>query len=135
VNRRRMFVETSPATPCYNCLAWAAGEDNRWWEPDVLGLYYWPPGAPREISLSAFVAAFVSIGYVECEGDELEEGFQKIAIYAHPNGTPTHAARQLSDGRWTSKLGEYIDIEHDTHADYPMGCNYGTVRIVVRRQR
>jgi hypothetical protein len=29
---------------------------------------------------------------------------------------PTHAARQLPSGRWTSKLVLREDIEHDLHA-------------------
>ena len=34
-----------------------------------------------------------------------------VAIY-QSGGLPTHAARQLSDGNWTSKLGPNIDITH-----------------------
>jgi hypothetical protein len=37
----------------------------------------------------------------------------KVAIYAS-GGELTHAARQLPDGQWTSKLGDLEDIEHDT---------------------
>jgi len=33
----------------------------------------------------------------------------------------THAARQLPDGRWTSKLGRLEDIEHDTPDDVAGG--------------
>jgi hypothetical protein len=39
-------------------------------------------------------------------------GEEKICLYAK-NGKPTHAARQLSNGRWTSKLGPDEDVEHD----------------------
>src|ERR1035441_9994296 len=41
------YKVTSPATRRYNCLAWAAGETGRRWEPDPLGIYYWPPRVPR----------------------------------------------------------------------------------------
>ena len=30
------------------------------------------------------------------------------------NAVPTHAARQLPDGKWTSKLGPFEDIKHST---------------------
>ena len=43
----------------------------------------------------------------------LEEGFIKVAIFADSSLRPTHVARQLSNGNWTSKLGQNIDIEHD----------------------
>lgn len=31
----RGYSITSPATPEYNCIAWAAGEAQSWWEPDL----------------------------------------------------------------------------------------------------
>jgi hypothetical protein len=33
---------TSPETPKYNCIAWAAGKDDKWWWPDKNNQYYWP---------------------------------------------------------------------------------------------
>ena len=32
------YFVTSPATPEYNCIAWAAGETDRWWWPDPMGV-------------------------------------------------------------------------------------------------
>jgi hypothetical protein len=55
--------------------------------------------------MSAFIQAYKSLGYELCDNSELEAGFEKIAIYATSDGEPTHAARQLSVGLWTSKLG------------------------------
>jgi hypothetical protein len=43
----------------------------------------------------------------------LEPGFLKVALYG-TGLTYTHAARQLADGKWTSKLGKGEDIEHDS---------------------
>jgi hypothetical protein len=42
-----------------------------------------------------------------------------------------HAARQLPGGRWTSKLGNREDIEHDLNA--VSGEAYGTVVMVLKR--
>jgi len=109
------YLITSPVTRRYNCLAWGAGESERRWEPDALGQYYWPPGIPRELTLNAFSQAYETLGYRLCYGSALEEGRQKIAIFAiEMNGIerPTHVALQLESGSWTSKLGDCEDIEH-----------------------
>ncbi len=49
-------------------------------------------------------------------------------------GTPQHFARQLPNGKWTSKLGDLNDIEHDD-----LKClictEYGTPQIVFKRKR
>jgi len=37
---------------------------------------------------------------------------EKIALYAL-QGVPSHAARLLANGLWTSKLGADIDLSHD----------------------
>jgi hypothetical protein len=66
-----------------------------------------------------------------CEGSGLEVGFEKIALYALPDGEPTHAARQLLSGKWTSKLGRWQDIEHELEG---LVCDrYGTVKQVLKR--
>jgi hypothetical protein len=126
------FRVTSPATRDYNCIAWAAGDTARWWwpddDPDNAG--FWPPGVAAEETLDAFAAAFATIGYALCSGENRESGFEKIAVFANA-GIPTHAARQLASGRWTSKLGMREDIEHDLHAI--SGTLYGTVALVLRR--
>ena len=58
---------TSPAQPDYNCIAWAAGDDSRWWEPDAFGLYHWPEDVPRQYTLEAFTQAFRILGFEVCE--------------------------------------------------------------------
>jgi hypothetical protein len=102
---------TSPTTWDYNCLAWAVGVTDAWWWP-VPGRF-WPPGIPREETLDAVVAAFGTRGFSPCAGADFEAGLEKIALYA-AGDIPTHAARQLPNGWWTSKLGPSFDIEHDT---------------------
>ena len=106
---------TSPATPEYNCIAWAAGETESWWEPDPLSLYYWPSNTPRQYTAEAYIKAY-----------------GKIAIYIDSHGKPTHAARQLSSGIWTSKLGQLEDIEHSKLDDIT-GSQYGSVGVILKR--
>src|SRR5882762_1106477 len=110
------YRSASPCTRRYNCIAWAAGEDHLWWEPDQLKIYYWPPGVPRAYSVEAYIGAFATRRYEVCLDSALEIGYEKIALFAAitPVGPyPTHAARQLPTGSWTSKLGPCEDIEHD----------------------
>ena len=104
---------TSPEEPRYNCIAFAAGDDQEWWWPDMDS--YWPQNVPRHETLTTFIAAFETIGYIQCLDGVYEQGFTKIAIYVDDTGMPTHAARQLSDSTWTSKCGELEDIEHDLY--------------------
>jgi hypothetical protein len=123
------WTKTSHHTPEYNCIAWAAGDDERWWWPSPES--YWPPGVSEDGSLECFVAAFRTRGYERCADAVLEPGFEKVALYADDAGQPTHAARQLPSGRWTSKLGTEMDIEH-TLAGLE-GPVYGRVALFLRR--
>ncbi len=123
---------TSPETPKYNCIAWAAEDDTAWWWPDAFGDYYWPEEAPRQETIEAFIAAFGLLGYHPCANMELETDFEKIAIYVDANGVPTHAAKQLPSGKWTSKLGRLEDIEHATPENLT-GDLYGSVAVALRR--
>ena len=111
--RTEGYSVTSPPTWNYNCIAFAAGLETEWWWPDPNSDAAWPRGVPCEETLEAFAAAFATLGYEICADGELEQGYEKVAIYAQ-NGVPTHAAKQLDDGRWKSKLGAWEDIEHNT---------------------
>ena len=132
---------TSPATHSYNCIAWAAGDDSCWWWPSsffpgsLLGGSYWPRDVPPKRTLDNFELAFKRLGYRRCENGDLEDETEKIAIYADAAGLPTHAARQLSDGRWASKCGEYEDIIHDTPDAVAGEPGYGAVAIFMRRKQ
>jgi hypothetical protein len=121
---------TSPPSEVYNCIAWAAQDTSHWWWPDNAPGTYWPLSATRAESLSAFQEAFASQGYSVCQSADLEAGYDKIAVFAH-DAIPTHAARQLPSGRWTSKLGLLEDIEHDL-SDLE-GHAYGHIAFVMKR--
>jgi len=126
---------TSPATRAYNCIAWAAGIDTQWWDPN--DLYYWPPNVPREVTIEAIVQVYEGLGFTICIGGALEAGFDKIAIFAKYQGErriPTHAARQLDSGQWTSKLGACEDISH-AEAAHVNGPGYGEVIYFMSRPR
>lgn len=126
------YTVISPATFVYNCIAWAAGIADDWWWPDPMGVSTWPASARREETVPAFEEAFQTLGYVPGADNTLEPGFEKIALYAL-NGAPKHAARQIQDGRWTSKLGELEDVEHTL--DGLVGTWYGSVVSILKRPR
>ena len=58
----------------------------------------------------------------------------KIAIYINPDTEGvTHVAKQTKSGIWTSKLGPYKDIEHNT-LDSLTGRDFGIVAIIMKRK-
>ncbi len=128
------FKITSEFNRKYNCIAWALGIDDVWWEPDSKGTYFWPPSAPRVLTIEAFILAFAYVGFVQCDHDDYEPGFEKIALFADAVGKPTHVARQLPSGNWTSKLGREEDIETETLAELTES-DYGEVVAFLRHPR
>ena len=124
----------SEPDPRYNCIAFAAGRtDVYWWPdpfPDPLN-DYWPAGIPRDETVDAIAELYRSLGYEPCTDASLEPGFEKVALYA-VGSEPTHAARQILNGRWVSKLGPQEDIEHGAPDDLSGPC-YGQVVRVLKR--
>ncbi len=119
---------TSPADVEYNCVAWAARDCDHWWQPGV----FWPIDTSwDEHGIADLELAFKSLKYEDCPDGSLEPGFEKVALYGD-SFMYTHAARQLSDGKWTSKLGKAADIEHDTPDDLAGGV-YGYVAQFMKR--
>ena len=130
---------TSPQTTDYNCVGWAPSDDERWWSPVAGFGSYWPPEIPRALDVATFIALFELLGFERCDDDALEPDSEKIAIFAE-DGYFTHVARQLPSGRWTSKLGNDVDIEHALddlvrrETPFPQ-YRYGAVAALLRRPR
>ena len=79
---------------------------------------YWPEGVAREETADAFIA---------------EPSFEKVAIYFQ-RGRPTHAAHQLPNGKWTSKLGRDVDVGHDTLEEIRDSYDYSDPAIFLKRR-
>ena len=121
---------TSPATPDYNCIAWSVGEIEHWWQPGV----YWPVASSEDdYGIGALERAFLSLGFEDCDNSGLESDCEKVALYGG-SLFYTHAARQLPNGKWTSKLGRSEDIQHDAPDDVAGGL-YGEVVQFMKRAR
>jgi hypothetical protein len=98
---------TSDESPLFNCIAYAADDDQHWWWPTS----HWPI-AWREEAVDCFIAAFCTLRYLPCRHGDLEHGYEKVALYTDGNRTPTHMAKQRPDGIWISKCGPNQDIQH-----------------------
>jgi len=133
---REGYRVTSPDEWVYNCVAHAADRtDARWWPTaDEVEGVFWPESVPRDETIEAFILVFGTLGYTPCGDSILETGFETIAIYVDLNGVPCHVARQLTSGRWTSKLGGWEDIEHDTLTAVE-SSDYGKATHFLKRSR
>ena len=127
------FEITSARDTRYNCIAWAAGDTQRWWWPGEAQFSFWPAGVERVESITSFVEAFATLGYALSPSGVHNPDFEKVAIFASSDGIPTHMARQLPKGSWTSKLGTLEDI---THVDVSgvAGADYGEVVAFLQRR-
>jgi hypothetical protein len=128
------WIETSLPTTDYNCFAFAAGDETRWWDPLPPGLYYWPPNIPRGHQLEHFQRAYETEGFRRCADGNLVDGIEKIAIFLNAYGGVEHAARQESDGKWKSKIVGFEDICHDDLHALSNG-DYGDPRCFMERER
>lgn len=124
---------TSAPTIEYNCIAWAIEKDNLVWWPDSMGLYAWPPEIERQENLDIFVRFFQKYGYEICTDDSSEQGFEKIALYVDEHDRGTHSAKQLRNGKWTSKLAAGEDIEHNT-LQALIGARLGQIGCILKRR-
>lgn len=127
------YKKTSEFDVTYNCIAWAAEDSTRWWWPLPQKPYYWP--IPQMgVTRQNFIDAFATLGYIVANAldPSLQSDLEKVALFEDSAGKPTHAARQLPSGTWTSKLGKEIDIEHIAVAGVE-GPEYGTVAVILVR--
>jgi hypothetical protein len=127
------WIKSSERTDQYNCAAFAAGDETQKWDPFPPGLYFWPPNVPRDYSASVFVLAYSTIGYAVCADDSVDPRYEKIALYTNAHGGVLHVARQLPDGRWTSKLGDEEDIIHAAPQSLA-SQEYGQPTVFLRRE-
>lgn len=142
--RSQFFEVKSGSTKGYNCVAYAAGDDTRWWEPIVapdpvgeeMGGYYWPedPEIPAWFSVTAIEQIFAKGGYKACEDSRRVPGAEKIAIYGTDSTNATHVAKQRLDGVWISKMGRFADIEHGPPEDLQGGTIGQIQRFMIRYQ-
>ncbi len=130
------YVVTSPEDPSYNCIAFAAGDTTRKWDPGRLPEpgYYWPSEAIEDDNddIDALRRVFAAIGFEDCDKGDLEAGYRKVALYALTSDDWLHAAIQDVTGDWLSKLGVSYDIRHPSPQCLE-GPTYGNVVCFMRK--
>lgn len=120
----------APASLNYNCIAHSVGKNDVWIAP--------PP------SLADADDFFAGFGYVpslpptDPRAFALSAGIDKVVLFATESDgsvNPTHAIRQTCDGDWTSKNGQWMQVEVDSPLQME-GPAYGVaVRVYERYQR
>ncbi|MXZ92075.1 MAG: hypothetical protein F4Z05_11465 [Chloroflexi bacterium] len=123
------FEIVGEPTTQYNCIAYAAGYASDWWWPD--GINYWPPWATPTERTESLIEVFDGLGYEQCDDSHAETGYQKVALYEE-EGEMKHAAVQMSDGAWRSKMGQGPLIEHRSPESLSGGI-YGDATVYMRR--
>ena len=113
----------------YNCMAYAAGDVTEWWWPDAIS--YWPPWATDDNRIESLKEVFAGLGFEHCDDSKAEDGYEKVALY-EVQGTFQHAAVQMPNGRWRSKMGQGPVIEHLSPESLSGGM-YGNPTIYMRR--
>ena len=104
------FELTSEVTSRYNCVAWAVGNDK-----EVIDLSLDEDEEPilyPDLTCLTYIEYFEKEGFELCETPDWEADYEKIALFEKDGKTFEHVARQIQENLWTSKLGEWEDIEH-----------------------
>lgn len=142
-NDPRFVTVISEPSTVYNCIAWALGHRDEWWEPHSPGSIsagqdIWPAGLPHNRDPETLRQLFQQEGFTDCENGDFAPAVVKIALYRIPDGNGgyrwTHAARQLKTGLWTSKLGSSYEVTHRKPDDLD-GALYGTVYAYMSKPR
>ena len=71
------------------------------------------------------------LGYEQSDRSDTEVGYQRVALY-EVNGEMKHAALQMPNGRWRSKIGKGPVIE-DSSPELLADGIYGTPTTIMRR--
>ncbi len=102
---RGEFQVVCPASDRYNCVAYAAGDTSQPWSDELED--FWPLQVARDPTIRGLEKLFRWLEFKKCNGPRLEGAYQKVALYAS-KGLWTHAALQMPNGRWRSKLGKGV---------------------------
>lgn len=126
LNFDQHFTFTSAKGDDYNCAAWAVEIIDEW-------IQFKDENGHLDVSLKRYIDYYEKHGFVKCDNQDFEEGWIKIVIYADDKNEFTHVARQLPNGKWTSKLGDWEDIEHES-PQVLAGKSYGKPTVVMGKK-
>jgi hypothetical protein len=124
------FEVLAAPTRVYNCIANSLGYHDRWVNPIT---------SSGSNKLAGMDQLYAAQGYQRMSTLDysLRAGYQKVVVYAKvTNGViteVTHAAIQMSDGAWSSKLGQNALIKHVLPDDLAGGLYGIPVAVYIRR--
>ena len=132
---------TSDSDKNYNCVAWVLGKTKEFWTPFGLIIpasfppYRWHSDVPQDGSLSSYKVLFQKFGFSMAGDSKPERGYEKIALYEQDDKF-THVAKQVDESKWSSKLGDIEDIEHELKSLEKKGpLAYGRVACFMKRPK
>jgi hypothetical protein len=127
------YTKTSDETILYNCVAYVLGEyDKIYSSYEEEGI--WIDGLEKTHTPKNYADFFKKIkGFEICKNADFDDKYEKIAIYGLEDEF-LHVAIQLQNGKWSSKIGEYEDIEHNSLKAVG-GGRYGYPIIFMQRLR
>lgn len=129
-SEKEPFIITSPENTHYNCVAWALGDTENWWEPDED--YCWLPHLELDDRLQTVQQLFEYFGFEVVSQPDWENQIEKIALYSNDGLFCSHVAKQTVDGHWTSKLGISFDVKHSLQT-LEAGI-YGHLAVVLQKK-
>ena len=113
------FDITSDDTPIYNCIGFAIGFTDVWvalGHPTRIPWFWWPETVPFSSDKDALVKTFEYFGFIKCDDDQIELGWDKVALYGD-DVQWLHAAKVIGPNLYHSKLGCGHDIHHKGDKD------------------
>jgi hypothetical protein len=125
------FEVIRPNSTSYNCIAWSLGYTDRW---------IWPAQNGGQVYFSDFDDLYTRHGFKKATTMSFDKSakYDKVVLYAKANDwnilEPTHAAKQQSDGSWTSKVGKLPVIRH-LHPNDLEGSSYGQPYVIYLRPK
>jgi hypothetical protein len=115
-----------------NCLGFALGDFNNWWEPPKQAGQYWPPGFANDLKVKTVEEIIRLHGFTITVSRDESPQTDAIAIYAIGDEW-THFAK-FSDGVWASKLGIGHDVSRVDLEDLNIDM-YGEVVTILSRSK
>ena len=127
LKHKENFEYTSNQTDDYNCVAWANEKDD-----DFITIPYYNSNDCFNDMLEGYINYFISFGFERTEYFEKDNKYTIIALYTKDENQFMHVARLLENGKWTSKIGNWEDIEHTTLNSLSGGA-YGEPTVFMRK--
>ena len=127
IENDNLFIIPNTKDDNYNCVGYSL-EINEFVSHHIGR--YWIDSIERSGSINNLIKVFEYFGF-ERSDSSVEEGYKKIVIYGN-RGFASHAAIQLDDIWYQSKMGEYEICKHKLEAIE--GILYGYPKVWMKKK-